>query len=317
MFSNAQILLIPVITFVIGVILVVKGGDLFVDAASWIAKAAKIPAFVIGATIVSIATTLPEMIVSCIAADQGKIDMAIGNAVGSVSANTGLIMAIALLFMHVVARRKDFLWQCLILISSVIVLWVGSLSGYLSEWASLLLVLLFVICMVLNLNHARRSNEISEPMLITKKTTIKHIGIFVLGAFGIVLGSRFLVDGGSELAYFFHVPERIIAVTLVAIGTSLPELVTTLTAIRKKQSDLSIGNIIGANIIDISLILPLCSLINKNPIPVSNLSLTLDIPFCLLLILIALIPLILREKSTKFQGILMLATYGFYLFLTI
>ena len=125
------------LVFMIGVILVVKGGDWFVDAASWIAKAAGVPSFLIGATIVSFATTMPEMIVSVTAAFQGKNDMAIGNAVGSVNVNTGLIMGLAIIFLTVITKREKYLKQCLFLIATAAFLWIGSSSGNLKTWASL------------------------------------------------------------------------------------------------------------------------------------------------------------------------------------
>ena len=114
-----------VLIFIIGVICVVKGGDLFVDAASWIARAFGIPTFIIGATIVSIATTLPEMIVSAMASFEGKNDMAVGNAVGSVTANTGLILAVAMLFMHVVCKRKEYMRQCMLLAAAAVLPWLS------------------------------------------------------------------------------------------------------------------------------------------------------------------------------------------------
>lgn len=310
-------ILFACVTFAIGIVLVVKGGDLFVDAASWIAKAAKIPSFIIGATIVSLATTLPEMIVSCIAAIEGKIDMAIGNAVGSVTANTGLIMAIAFLFMTVVIRRREYIKQFSILVCCATLLLFGSMTGELTLLASFLLIFLFLVFMGLNISNARKSKEYIEPILVTKQSTIKNLSWFFIGAASIVIGSQFLVNGGSEIAVFLNIPERIVAVTLVAIGTSLPELVTTITAIRKKESQLSIGNIIGANIIDLSLILPLCSIISKKPLPVSALSLSIDLPACLIIILIALIPLLVKRKSTPIQGACMLAAYALYLVITL
>lgn len=310
---------LPIILFIIGIILVVKGGDAFVDAASWIAKAAGIPSFIIGATIVSIATTMPEMIVSFIAAAQGKNEMAVGNAVGSVTANTSMIMALAFVFMTVVISRKEYLKPSLILIASATILLLGSVTGSLSIWASILLALCFILFMTINVKNAKKESASTacDRGPVDKKDTVKYVVMFILGAAGIVIGSQFLVKGGSGIATLLKVPERIIAVTLVAIGTSLPELVTTLTAIRKKESCLSIGNIIGANIIDLSLILPICSIISGQRLPVSHLSIVLDMPVCLAVVLLALIPLLIREKASKWQGILMLVVYAGYLVVTI
>ncbi len=308
---------ISLLYFIIGVVLVIKGGDMFVDAASWIAKAAKIPTFIVGATIVSVATTLPEITVSLIAALDGNADIAIGNAVGSVTANTSLIMALALIFMKVVIKRKEYIVQCTILILSAALLVFGSTSGSLATWASISLIALFIIFMIYNVYSASKSKEETETIVVTKKDTISNITIFVIGITAIVIGSQFLISGATDIANYLGIPERIIAVTLVAIGTSLPELVTTITAIRKKQTNLSIGNIVGANIIDLSLILPLCSWLSGTNLPVSELSRTIDLPACLFVLCLGFIPILIREKSTKVQGFVLIAAYASYLFITI
>ena len=146
---------------------------------------------------------------------------------------------------------------------------------------------------------------------------IKNLIFFVVGAAAIVIGSQLMVDNGGELALRLGVPERVVAVTLIAVGTSLPELVTTITAIVKKESALSVGNIIGANIIDLSLILPICSLVSGEALPVSAQSIAVDLPACLLVTLLAIVPLILREKAAKWQGALLLAAYVVYLVLVL
>lgn len=308
---------LAVILFVVGIALVIKGGDWFVDAASFIARAANIPSFIVGATIVSFATTLPEMIVSVMASLEGKNDMAVGNAVGSVTANTGMIMGLAIVFMVILTPRKTYLKQCVMLIIAGAVLWAGSLSGTLASWASIILVLLFVLFMVFNVLAAKDQPEETEKFEYTKNDMIKNIALFVVGAAGIVLGSNFLIDGGSAIATALGVPERVIAVTMVAIGTSLPELVTTITAIRKKQSSLSVGNIIGANIIDLSLILPVCTFVSSGKFTVSEQCLNIDFPACLLICCIAMLPMIIKEKAYKVQGVIMLIAYVAYLVITI
>ncbi|BFL35691.1 calcium/sodium antiporter [Holdemania massiliensis] len=305
---------VAVILFLAGVFLVVKGGDLFVEAASWIAKASSIPSFIVGATIVSLATTLPEMIVSVIAALQGKTEMAIGNAVGSVIANTGLILAVAMVFMTIAIQRKDYIKHCVLLITAAAVLFLFSLSGALSFIGSLILIGIFLISMVLNVRNAMQQQEDTERIQTTRKEIIRRIVMFLFGALGIVAGSQLLVNSGSALAAFFGVPERIVAVTMIAIGTSLPELVTTVTAIIKKESSLSIGNLIGANILDLTLILPICSFVSGQALPVSAQSLALDMPACLLITIVALLPLLMKEKGSKIQGLSLILSYSLYLF---
>ena len=311
-------LLISTVIFLLGIVLVMKGGDIFVDGAVWIAKAAGIPTFIIGATIVSLATTMPEQIVSFLAAAQGKVDMAIGNAVGSVTANTALIMALAFVFMHVVICRKDYLVQGIILIICAALVWLGAFGNCLSNWASCLLILCFIVFLLKNIQQARAhaKNVAEAKETASKKQIVSNVIKFIIGVSMIVGGSQLLINGGSKLAELFGVPERIIAVTFVAIGTSLPELVTTLTAIKKREAALSVGNIIGANIIDLSLILPVCSLISGRKLPISDIIFTLDLPACFAVTLLAVVPLLCRQKATRTQGILLLCSYAAYLYVT-
>ena len=275
-------LLITVLLFAVGIVFVVKGGDFFVDAASWIAEVSGIPKLIIGVTIVSVATTLPEMLVSVMAALQGKVDMSIGNAVGSVTANIGLIMALALIFMPGVIKRKDYLIKSVLMLSAALLIVLCGLTGSVSILFSVLLMVIFVIFLVENVTSAKRTmaeekNEEKDESLKDKKTIIINIIKFVVGTIGIVWGADLLVDNGSELARIIGISERIIGVTLVAVGTSLPELITTITAITKKQSALSVGNILGANIMDLTLIMPLSALISGQALPVAATSAMIDL----------------------------------------
>ncbi len=307
---------IDLLLFAVGIVLIVKGGDFFVDSASYIAEISGIPKFIVGATIVSLATTMPEMIVSVMAAAQGKYDMAVGNAVGSVTANTGLILSVGIIFMTIAVTRKKYLVKGILLIAAVSTVWLGCLSGKLSVVASVVLLAVFAAFVAENVRSAKSDMSGSdERPKVEKKELIIKIVLFVVGAVMLVVGSDLLVDHGSNIAAFLHVPEGIIAVTMVAIGTSLPELVTTITAIVKKQSGLSAGNVIGANIIDLTLILPLSSLVSRGQLTISRQGLVYDMPACLILVLIAMVPTLITEKFRKWQGAAMLAAYAVYLFL--
>lgn len=312
---------ITVLLFAVGILFVVKGGDYFVDAASWIAEVSGIPKLIIGATIVSVATTLPEMLVSVMAATQGKVDMSIGNAVGSVTANIGLIMAISLIFMPGIIKRRDYLLKSILMLLAAAIIVACGLSGSISIPFCIVLLVIFATFLWENISTAKKDIEIEATMekdafLTEKKTVIINIIKFVVGAAGIVWGADLLVDNGSELARFFGISERIIGVTLVAVGTSLPELITTVTAIVKKQSDLSVGNILGANIMDLTLIMPLSALISGQALPVSPISAMLDLPMCLLVGLIAIVPAMIRSKFSRWQGFLLLAVYIAYVIVT-
>ncbi len=309
--------------FLAGIILIVKGGDYFVDAASWIAEASGIPKLIVGATIVSLATTLPEMLVSVLAAVQGKTDMAIGNAVGSVTANLGLIMAISVICMPVKIRRGDYLLKSVLMLAAAGTVVAGGMQGEVTLVLSLALLAVFGAFLYENLRSAQQSmrccgvGELGPFRAQAPKREVLFNCIkFTVGAVGVILGADLLVDSGSALARLVGVSERIIGVTVVAVGTSLPELVTTVTAIAKKQSALSVGNILGANILDLTLILPLSGLIAGKPLPISPTSAQIDLPACLLVGGIAVIPAMLSARFQRWQGVALLAVYGVYLALT-
>ena len=319
--KQAMDIVITIVLFAVGVLFVVKGGDFFVDAASWIAEVSGIPKLIIGATIVSVATTLPEMLVSVMAATQGKVDMSIGNAVGSVTANIGLIMAIALIFMPGIIKRKDYLVKSILMLSAAALIVVCGLFGEISVVFSIVLLVIFAVFIWENITAAKREmspkgERDSEAALTDRKTVITNIVKFVAGTVGIVWGADLLVDNGSDLARLMGVSERIIGVSLVAVGTSLPELITTITAIAKKQSALSVGNIIGANIMDLTLIMPLSSIISGKPLPVSDTSAMIDLPACMLVGLIAVIPAMIHSKFSSWQGYTLLAVYAVYVVIT-
>lgn len=307
-----------VLLFAAGLVCIIKGGDLFVDAAGWIAEASGIPKFIIGATIVSFATTLPEMLVSVFAALEGNADIAVGNAVGSVTANTGLIMCLSLVCMTCLMERRQFGVKACLLLAAILSLFGFTRDGRLSVAEGLLVLVIFAGFLAESLISARREQGTErkaegERPAVSGKTVAGNIVKFVLGAAGIVLGAQLLIDNGSAIASLLGVPDAIIAATMIAVGTSLPELVTTLTAIRKRESSLSVGNIIGANIMDLTLILPLCSLILGRPLPVQRQGMLLDIPACLIICAAVLVPALWKGKFQRWMGFLAGGLYAAYL----
>ena len=311
-------LFMVLLLFAAGLLCIIKGGELFVDAASWLAEASGIPKFIIGATVVSFATTMPEMLVSVFAALQGNADIAVGNAVGSVTANVGLIMCVALICMECAMTRKQFGVKACLLLAAILALFGFTRDGQLSVLESVLILVIFVGFLVESLIAARQEQGSELPAQeerpkIDKKTVLLNIGKFLLGAVGIVLGAQLLIDNGSALARMLGVPDAVIAATMIAIGTSLPELVTTLTAIKKKQASLSVGNIIGANIMDLTLIMPLCAVIQGKPMTVERQGMLLDIPACLIICAAALIPALVQGKFKRWIGYLIGGLYIAYL----
>lgn len=301
-----------IVLFICGLILIVKGGDFFVDAAAWMAEVSGIPHFLIGATVVSVATTLPELFVSCLGAARGSNAIAIGNAVGSVTANTGLIMAISIIFMPIVAKRSTYLFKSVLLILATAILYIASFGKRFSLIGSAALLIIFAVYTYHSIKEAKSGSDTSERREYEKKEIPLNILKFLFGAVGIVVGADLLVKSATEIATVSGVPEAVISATIVAVGTSLPELVTAITAIVKKQTSLSVGNIIGANLIDISVILPICSFVSKDGLVSLKQNLYIDFPVCLSVLLIAVIPALKREKFSKVQGFVLLAVYIAY-----
>ena len=311
-------LVLMIAIFIAGLILIVKGGGYFVDAASWIAGVSGIPKVIVGATIVSVATTMPEMIVSVMAAGQGKADMSVGNAVGSVTANLGLIMAIAILCMPGPIRRRDYFVKSILMLAAAAVIAAAGRRGAVERGLSLLLLAVFGAFLVENVRSAAAAGGRGRTSRAApEKRAVLINGVkFFMGAVGVVLGADLLVDSGSALARLAGVSERMIGVTIVAVGTSLPELVTTAAAVVKKQSALSVGNILGANIIDLTLILPLSGLLAGQAMPISAAAGRLDLPACLLVGAAAVLPPMFTRKFQRWQGAALLSLYAGYLYLT-
>lgn len=336
------------VLFAVGLVLIIKGGDWFVDSASWIAEVLGVPKFVIGATIVSIATTLPEMIVSIQATAKGNVEMAAGNAIGSVTANAAMILGIFILCMPFSVKRREFAPKGILMFIASAVLVLGcafterhtlTFEGETNEYFSLsaicliCLVIVFAMFFVENFISMKHSSAQIEPLpdsiaiqtednivptrdTATKKDWARNIIFFILGAAGIVLGADLLVTYGTEIAKSLGIPQRVISVIAIAIGTSLPELVTTITALRKKQGALSVGNILGANIIDLTLILPICSFVSMGrgtgALAVSVSSVNIDMIVCLAAIAVAVIPAIISKKFHRWQGVITLIGYAAY-----
>lgn len=301
-----------ILLFVVGLVLIIKGGDWFVDSAVFIANLTGIPKFIIGATIVSVATTLPELTVSVTGVIDGELDLAVGNAVGSVTANIGLIMGISLVCMPAVIKRSQFWLKGVLMSAAALLLWILCKDGTLHMLPSFALFVLLAVYVWDNIRDAKNDVGSDERELVDKKELPQQLVMFVVGVAAIVVGSKLLIEYGSEIALLLGVPSAIIGVTMVAIGTSLPELITTLTAIRKKESSMSIGNIIGANIIDLALILPICSVVSDGKLTIAEQSYALDMPMCFAMTVIAVLPSLIKGKLYRWQGILMLTLYAVY-----
>lgn len=305
---------INIFLFTLGLVLIIIGGNFFVDAAVWLSEKLRVPKFIVGATIVSLATTLPELIVSIIATLSGKYEMAAGNAIGSIIANIGLILAISIAVTPCEVKKSGLILKSFLLLTAAFVTLFFSTKGTLGIIPAAILLLIWLSFMAINLIDGKRAEDVAPSLHtpVVGKEIALNILKFGLGTAGLVFGSDLLVDYGSAIASSLGASEGIIAVTIVAIGTSLPELVTTITALCKKQASLSVGNILGANIMDIAFIMPICALISGGLI-ITDQTLLLDLPVCILLTIVAFTIPAFRKKYSRGIGIILLIMYAVYL----
>ena len=307
--------------FVFGLLLLIKGGDIFVDNAVIIAKKFNLPELLIGATVVSIGTTLPEVMVSATGALEGNGAIAYGNAIGSIICNTALISAITIAVAPSVVNKKDLvLPTCFFIVATLIYCAISYTTGYFSRTIGIVLVGLFVVYMALQIRNALKDNSQNTQNEDTNNIHIRRpIVLIIIGAALIAFGARLLVDNGIKLATILGVPDSVIALTFVALGTSLPELITAIQSLIKGHGLLSLGNIIGANLFNLILVSGMAIVLNPFAIPSTKLlfgynsSLVLDIPVMISVMSILLIPAFLKGKLYRWQGILLLCIYTLFI----
>lgn len=314
-------MLIPVLLFVIGLVLLIKGGDWFVDGATGIARRFHIPEIIVGATVVSIGTTLPEVMVSATGAIAGNGAMAYGNAIGSIICNTSLIAAITAAVRPGPVDTKSMKMPVIFFFGAAALYCIAAYAfGYFYRWMGFLLLAIFAAYMFLNVrqglnspdaDHEEEAEEDSKPRKLWQE-----LMLLIVGAALIAVGADLLVDNGTIIAEALGVPQTVIALTFVALGTSLPELVTTITSLKKGHGSLGLGNVIGANVFNLVLVSGVAVSVAPFAVPMGNTifginsSLILDIPLMLVVMAILTLPSLLHKKITRAQGILLLAIYA-------
>lgn len=310
--------------FIAGLFLLIKGGDWFVDGATSVAEKFHIPEMIIGATVVSIGTTLPEVMVSAQAAAKGVSSISYGNAIGSIICNVSLIAAITLAVKPGKVDRKPLIVPIVFFfLAALIYCYSAYFAGTYTRTVGIILLLIFVVYITILVISAvkgqKTSNETdvksTEETEESKKPIWVSLILLVFGATTITFGANLLVDNGTIIAEYLHVPSTVIALVFVALGTSLPELVTAITSLAKGHGALSLGNIIGANLFNLVLVSGLAITINPFDVPAErtigniNSSLIVDIPVSILVMLILSLPPLIKGKLYRWQGILLLATY--------
>lgn len=310
-----------------GFILLIKGGDWFVDAATGIAKRFHLPELLIGATVVSIGTTLPEVMTSAMGAAEGSGAVAYGNAIGSIICNTSLIAALTIAIKPGKADKKSLVFPvCFFFGTMAFYAFSAYFFGKFDLWMGLVLLLGFIVYMIVNVINMKKNptadiealdeekGEVSE----SKLGLLKDIGVLIISSLVIAVGAYLLVESATTIAHQLNVPETIISLTIVALGTSLPELVTAITALMKGHGALSLGNIIGANIFNLVLVSGAAISISPFEVPSEatflgkNASFIFDIPLVFAVMGIMTIPTIITGKLRRWQGITLLMLYAAY-----
>ena len=364
-------MIVSVLLFAVGLVLLIKGGDWFVDAATGIAKRFNLPDIVVGATVVSIGTTLPEVMVSTTGALQGSGAMAYGNAIGSIICNTALIAAISIVCNPGPVNVKSMKTPAIFFFCSAALYCLASyILGEFPRWMGFGMLAIFVVYMILTVRNGLKnpdasaeeeeeddgesksiwgevalllacavvvailSNVVTGILLVVAfavytflkvkpakaggKSLIEELLFLVIGAGVIAVGADFLVEHGQIIALELGVPETVVALLFVALGTSLPELVTTITSLKKGRASLGVGNVIGANVFNLVLVSGVAVSLAPFDVPAENLlldtglnlSLVFDIPVMLGVMSLMTFPALIRKKLSRWQGIVLLCIYA-------
>lgn len=372
-------MLISVLLFAVGLVLLIKGGDWFVDGATGIARRFRLPDIVVGATVVSIGTTLPEVMVSTTGALAGSGAMAYGNAIGSIICNTALIAAISIVCNPGPVNVKSMKTPAIFFFASVAIYCIAAYAlGTFPRWMGFVMLGVFVVYMLLTVRNGLKNpdttddeeewDDTADPKdlwqeiillgicavlmaifsslttgllmaavfaiyLLTKARFMQRAKKFegrmetplwdellllVIGAAVIAVGADLLVEHGQIIAIGLGVPETVVALLFVALGTSLPELVTTITSLKKGRASLGVGNVIGANVFNLVLVSGVAVTLAPFDVPVENtlldtglnLSLVFDIPVMLGVMSLMIFPALLKKKLGRWQGIVLLCIYA-------
>ena len=371
-------MLVSVLLFAVGLVLLIKGGDWFVDGATGIAKRFNLPDIVVGATVVSIGTTLPEVMVSTTGALAGSGAMAYGNAIGSIICNTALIAAISITCnpgpVNVKSMRTPAIF---FFMSAALYCLAAYLLGEFPQWMGFVMLFIFVVYMLLTVRNGLKNPDTAAEEEEEEASNIPWSGLIIIcivagcvalsgmffdavptwlaiilaviavgylvfgsklikendeiqnrylwmelillvaGAAIIAVGADLLVEHGQVIAIGLGVPATVVALLFVALGTSLPELVTTITSLKKGRASLGVGNVIGANVFNLVLVsgvsvsLAPVAVPNENTLLDTglNLSLVLDIPVMLGVMVLMIVPALMKKKLSRWQGIVLLGIY--------
>ena len=298
-----------VVFLLLGIVFLLVGGDLLVKSSAALASKLNVSPFLIGITVVSFGTSAPELLVSLNAALQGSTGIAMGNVIGSNIANIALVLGLTILIRPINLESKRYLFSWLIMLISSVMFYGFSVDGVIDPIDGLFFIsgLILFISLSIRYRHSSIDEEEIEERLNTRLIPL----YFILGAAGLYFGSEFLVANSVIIAKHFGLSEFVIGITIVALGTSLPELVTSVIAILKGQSSISIGNLIGSNIFNVFAVLGITSLVR--PLDADTSLLISDLPIMLGVTLLIGLFLFISRKLRRIEGVLLISIYLIYL----
>ncbi len=308
---------------VAGLVILVFGGDYLVRGATGLALRLNVPPMLVGMTVVALGTSSPELVVTVQAALAGKPDIAIGNVIGSNISNIALILGITVIIFPIAIKKDSLRYDWVVMMAASIAFYVFALDGDISRLDGVLFLLslaLFIWYSFYRVRKKRKKKEAQDESLgvdIPHSGSQKKLGIYILyvalGIVGLIFGARWFLEGAETVARNFGVSDRVIAISLVAFGTSVPELAASVIAAFKKEQDISLGNIIGSNLFNILAILGITSLVH--PIEVADEIMKSDI-YWMLAISFIILPLgIIKYKLGRWQGFVLLSAYFAFMYL--
>jgi cation:H+ antiporter len=329
---------LAVLFITVGFAALIYAADLFVHNASKIAKIAHIPELIIGLTIVAMGTSMPELAVSTVAALKGSAGLAIGNVTGSNIFNILLILGICSVMHPLLFKRASLRYEMPFLVGiTVLLVAYEQITGKIDRVAGIIFILLFFVYLTYLVLSAlfdkdgdgtidKFQKDFVPPEQEKATGELKKVGaveimfciaFIILGIFGVIIGSGIAVAGSKGLANIMKIDQRIIGVTIVAFGTSLPELVTSIVAVKKNKPDIAVGNIVGSNVFNILLILGLTSLISPNPLAWNTVGYLIDGLVAIAAALLLFVFALCQKKLTRTAGIIFICAYAAYAAVTV
>ncbi len=311
-------IIFSLILFVAGLAILIKGSDFFVGSSALVARHFGVSRLIIGLTLVSMGTSLPELGASVYASYAGEGEIAVGNVVGSNIANIAIVLGACILLRQIRIKKKMIRRDGLIMLG-VTILFIFLVIGGVRRWEGLILMIIFVIYILLLYKHNKTDREDEELCEISDRFCPKESNLkveyvkLIAGCIGVFLGSKLLVDSAVDIAQTFSISQSVIGSTLIAFGTSVPELAVSMTAILKRLEDISIGNIIGSNIFNILWVIGVAALVAN--LAVDEILLYVNIPIMLIVSALLLIFMAVRGKLERWQGIIFVAIYVVFIFL--